>query len=107
VLPLSIRDIDRDKETGEYQFPEIPLMRRLRAALAKQSGVSIKKLLAEQENRVPQALPETAARLSPPQQRQLLPQPNRQQQPRATPLPDKRHAVVRRYRIPEQRIPEG
>src|ERR671914_516346 len=30
VLPLTIRDLDWDKETGEYQFPDIPLMRRLR-----------------------------------------------------------------------------
>jgi hypothetical protein len=136
VLPLTIRDLDRDKETGEYQFPEIPLMRRLRAALAKHSGIPITRLLAEQENRIPQALPEKTVRLS-------LPQPNGQQgqqRPRATPispygrerqtsrLPDSQtehkrqkepeapqttpisqpaRKVVRRYRIPEQRTPEG
>jgi hypothetical protein len=26
VVPLTIRDLDRDKETGEYQFPELPLL---------------------------------------------------------------------------------
>jgi hypothetical protein len=67
VLPLSIRDLDRDKETGEYQFPESELMARLRTALAKQSGIPIARLLQEQENRLPQALPDSARRLIPPQ----------------------------------------
>jgi hypothetical protein len=52
VLPMTIRDLDRDKLTGEYQFPEQPLVKRVRAALAKQSGIPIKRLLAEQEKRV-------------------------------------------------------
>jgi hypothetical protein len=54
VVPLTIRDLDRDKETGEYQFPEAPLIHRLRAALAKQSGIPIHQLLQEQEKRIPQ-----------------------------------------------------
>jgi hypothetical protein len=66
VLPLTIRDLDRDKETGEYQFPDAPLMARLRTALAKHAGIPIARLLQEQEHRVPQALPETQTRLSPP-----------------------------------------
>jgi hypothetical protein len=70
VLPLSISDLDRDKETGEYQFPDAQLMARLRAALAKHSGIPISRLLQEQENRLPQALPETTWRLVPPQPRQ-------------------------------------
>jgi hypothetical protein len=93
VLSLNIRDLDRDKETGEYQFPEAPLMRRLRAALAKQSGIPLARLLQEQENRVPQLLPESrqtrpapTRRLSPPQPRLRRPQPNghREQQPTGT-----------------------
>jgi hypothetical protein len=60
VLPLTIRDLDRDKETGEYQFPDIPLMQRLRAALAKHSGTPIARLLQEQDARIPQALPQQA-----------------------------------------------
>jgi hypothetical protein len=76
VLSLSIRHEDIDKETGEYQFPEAPLMQRLRAALAKQSGVPIQRLLQEQENRLPQALPETAGRLIPSQPRHMRSQPN-------------------------------
>jgi hypothetical protein len=83
VLPLTIRDLDRDRETGEYQFPDIPLMRRLRAALAKQSGIPIARLLQEQEKRLPQALPETTRRLSPPLPRLRRPQTNgnQEQQP--------------------------
>jgi hypothetical protein len=86
VLPLTIRDLDRDKETGEYQFPDIPLMQRLHAALAKQSGIPIARLLQEQENRVPQPLPESIRRLSPAQPRLRRPQPNghREQQSTAT-----------------------
>jgi hypothetical protein len=71
VLPLTIRDLDRDKATGEYQFPEEPLMQRLRVALAKQSGIPIQRLLQEQEKRLPQVLPETARPLTIPRQRQL------------------------------------
>jgi hypothetical protein len=52
VLPLSIRDLDRDKETGAYQFPDAPLIARLRAALAKHAGIPIARLLQEQESRL-------------------------------------------------------
>jgi hypothetical protein len=85
VLPLSIRDEDRDKETGEYQFPEIPLLRRLRAALAKHAGAPIARLLAEQENRLPQVLPEPTQRLIPPQPRQSNGH-RTQQRARTTPI---------------------
>jgi hypothetical protein len=86
VLPLTIRDLDRDKETGEYQFPDAPLMARLRTALAKQSGIPITRLLQEQDARVPQALPEPTLRLPPPQSRLRRPPPNghQKQQPTAT-----------------------
>jgi hypothetical protein len=56
VLPLTIREVDRDKETNEYQFPDLPLMQRLRLALAKQSGIPVKTLLAEQEARLPRGI---------------------------------------------------
>jgi hypothetical protein len=85
VLPLSIRDEDRDKETGEYQFPEAPLMQRLRAALAKHTGIPIARLLAEQENRLPQVLPEPTQRLIPPQPRQSNGH-RTQQRARTTPI---------------------
>src|ERR671914_2082667 len=70
VLPLSIQNEDIDKATGEHQFPEAPLMQRLRSALAKQSGIPMQRLLQEQEKRLPQAVPEPAVRLIPPQPRQ-------------------------------------
>jgi hypothetical protein len=88
VLPLSIRDEDRDKETNEYQFPDIPLMQRLRAALAKQSGIPIARLLKEQDARIPQALPETPRRLSPPQPRQPWPQHRTQRTTQPNPATD-------------------
>jgi hypothetical protein len=89
VVPLSIRDLDRDKETGEYQFPDAPLLHRLRAALAKQSGIPIARLLQEQEHRLPQALPEKLGHLIPSQPHQTRSQPNGHQaahRARATPV---------------------
>jgi hypothetical protein len=53
VVPLTIRDLDRDKATGEYQFPEASLLRRLRSALARHAGIPIARLLQEQEKRIP------------------------------------------------------
>jgi hypothetical protein len=86
VSLLSIWNEDRGKETGAYQFPEAPLMRRLRAALAKHSGIPIARLLQEHENRVPQLLPEPIRRLTPAQPRLRRSQPNghREQQPTGT-----------------------
>jgi hypothetical protein len=118
VLPLTIRDLDRDKETGEYQFPDIPLMQRLHTTLAKHAGIPIQRLLQEQENRVPQVLPEPIRRLTPAQPRLRQPQPNghREQQPtrhnksqapQTPPAPQPVRKVVRQYRIPQPRIPAG
>jgi hypothetical protein len=76
VVPLSIRHEDIDKETGKYQFPDNDLIQRLRLTLAKQSGIPIAKLLKEQENRVPQVLPEQPGRLMPSQPRQMRSQTN-------------------------------
>jgi len=84
VLPLSMSDLDRDKETGEYQFPESELMARVRAALAERSGIPIARLLQEQEKRLPQALP----RLSPPQSRLTRPQYRTQRITQPTPSTD-------------------
>jgi hypothetical protein len=74
VLSMTIRDVDRDRQTGEYQFPDAALMQRVRAALAQQSGIPIKKLLTEQETRVPQAFPETTQPLTLPQPGRRRPQ---------------------------------
>jgi hypothetical protein len=52
VLPLTLRNDDRDKETGEYQYPDPALLARVRAALASHSGMPIGTLLKEQEARL-------------------------------------------------------
>jgi hypothetical protein len=91
VLPLTIRDLDRDKETGEYEFPEAPLMRRLRAALAKHAGTPIARLLQEQDARIPQAVPEPAVRLIPPQPRQTRPQPRQPSRQRKSDFQTRQH----------------
>jgi len=88
VLPLSISDLDRDKETGQYQFPDSDLIHRLRAALAKQAGIPITQLLKEQEHRVPRALPAQPMHLIPAQPRQIRSRTNghqRQQHARLRP----------------------
>ena len=61
VHRIHIRDIDRDRETGEYSFPHQGLMERLRATLAAKHGTPVHVLLAEQEKR----LQPTAARPTP------------------------------------------
>jgi hypothetical protein len=82
VFPFTIRDLDRDKETGEHQFPDASLMARVRTALAKHTGIPLQRLLAEQEHRLPQALPVT------PSQHPL------------PPLSQPVRPLMRRYRIP-------
>jgi hypothetical protein len=78
VMPITIREEDRDKETGEYQFPDAPLMARLRAALATHAGIPVARLLKEQEARIPPALPESRQRTSDVQTR---PEPPRRRTP--------------------------
>jgi hypothetical protein len=113
VLPLTIRDLDWDKETGEYQFPDSQLMARVRAALARHAGIPIQKLLVEQQKRIPPSLPERIRPLAPsqtdghkpqqpsrdtppetPQPRQTRPQPTPQ---KPTGLPPRRSLHQRRY----------
>jgi hypothetical protein len=50
VIPISIANLDRDEETGEYQFPNYERVARLRAALAAQSGIPAAALLKEMES---------------------------------------------------------
>jgi hypothetical protein len=52
VYPIHIRDVDRDRETGEYRFPHRGLMKQLRATLAAKHGTPVHVLLAEQEKRL-------------------------------------------------------
>jgi hypothetical protein len=114
VLPLTIRDLDWDTETGEYQYPEAPLLQRLRPALAKQAGIPIARLLQEQEKRIPAVLPETRRPLAPrqphltrprtgTQRTTQQPQPNGYQTEPAIPgtnqLPQSGAQGRRRYRV--------
>jgi hypothetical protein len=71
VVPMTIRHEDRDPLTGEYQFPDQPLVQRVRAALAKHSGIRIATLLAEQEKRLRPA-PDGQPRELPDRQRRLI-----------------------------------
>jgi hypothetical protein len=52
VIPMTIENIDRDPETGEYQFPNYERVSQVRAALESQSGIPVDTLLQEQENRL-------------------------------------------------------
>ena len=52
VHRIHIRDIDRDRETGEYSFPHRGLMEQLRATLAAKHGTPVHVLLTEQEKRL-------------------------------------------------------
>jgi hypothetical protein len=102
VLPLSIRDEDRDKETGEYQFPDQPLVQRVRAALAKHSGIPVKRLIQEQDQRilpavavreVGRSIPQTGGALS-----NTLRQPTRDGQPVQQQPNPLRRSIQRRVR---------
>lgn len=46
VIPISIASVDRGKETGEWLFPNQPVLSRLRPLLAQASGKPIAALLA-------------------------------------------------------------
>jgi hypothetical protein len=47
VIPISIANLDRDPETGEYQYPNSERVARLRRALESQSGIPAATLLKE------------------------------------------------------------
>jgi hypothetical protein len=49
VYPIHIRDVDRNRETGELLFPDKQLMERLRSILAAKSGIPLTDILKEQE----------------------------------------------------------
>ena len=53
VIPLSIANLDRDKETGEYQFPNADRVARFRAALESQAGIPAATILKELESSLP------------------------------------------------------
>jgi hypothetical protein len=47
VIPISIANLDRDEETGEYQFPNYDRVARLRRALESQAGIPAATILQE------------------------------------------------------------
>jgi hypothetical protein len=47
VIPITIANLDRDAETGEYQFPNSERVSLLRGALAAQSGIPAATILKE------------------------------------------------------------
>jgi hypothetical protein len=53
VLPLSIKSLVADTETGEYVFPDRTLVDRLRSGLAARSGIPAATIRKEQEARLP------------------------------------------------------
>jgi hypothetical protein len=86
VLPLTIQHEDCDPRTGERQYPDSQLIERFRKALAAQSGMPVKKLLAAQD-----ALRSTAHL---PQAQHTL-----NQSPTIPPPAPPASPTVRRYRI--------
>jgi hypothetical protein len=76
VIPLSIANLDRDEETGSYQFPDSDRVARFRAALESQAGIPAATILKELDSSLPARRAERVAyspRLKerqPPQRRQ-------------------------------------
>jgi hypothetical protein len=53
VIPISIANLDRDEETGEYQFPDYDRVARFREALAAKSGIPAASILKELDVALP------------------------------------------------------
>jgi hypothetical protein len=53
VMPISIANLDRDAETGEYQFPDHDRVARFREALAAKSGIPAASILKELDAHLP------------------------------------------------------
>jgi hypothetical protein len=53
VTPITIANLDRDAETGEYQFPNYERVSLLRGALAAQSGIPAASILKELDASLP------------------------------------------------------
>jgi hypothetical protein len=98
VFHLSIAHVDRDEETGDYQFPDLPRISEVRSLLAAQSGIPTNAILKELDVAPP---PERRgrARTSSGQPRQ---QP-RQMPPPETPQPVPTDAAQPTPSLPTQR----
>jgi hypothetical protein len=53
VIPVSIANLDRDGETGEYQFPDYERVARFRSALEAKDGIPAAAILKELESALP------------------------------------------------------
>jgi hypothetical protein len=53
VIPLSIANLDRDDETGSYQFPDYDRVARFRAALESHAGIPAAAILKELDSSLP------------------------------------------------------
>src|SRR5918999_2154940 len=53
VIPITIANLDRDADTGEYQFPNYERVSLLRGALAAQSGIPAASILKELDASLP------------------------------------------------------
>jgi hypothetical protein len=61
VYDIHIRNLDRDKASGKYIYPDKTILPQLRAKLAAKSGIPLAVLLKEQESRLAQGMPTEAA----------------------------------------------
>jgi hypothetical protein len=53
VIPVSIANLDRDDETGSYQFPDSDRVARFRAALESHAGIPAATILKELDSSLP------------------------------------------------------
>jgi hypothetical protein len=53
VIPITIANLDRDDETGSYQFPDSDRAARFRAALESQAGIPAATILKELDSSLP------------------------------------------------------
>jgi hypothetical protein len=105
VIPISIANLDRDEDTGEYQFPNAERVARLRHALEAQSGIPAAAIL----NELASCLPATRGRrgITPSLQTQASPpetpesEPAGGQHPPTASIPERQgRRVTRQVRLP-------
>jgi hypothetical protein len=92
VIPISIANLDRDKETGEYQFPDSDRVARFREALAAKSGIPAASILKELDAALP------APRAAQENRHSRLQEPPQREREPATPAPQTAHRHQQRRR---------
>jgi len=101
VIPITIENVDRDPETGEYYFPDQSRLFPLRSLLETQSGIPVETILKEQEQRLLPTPAGNEAERTYPQRPQQAGQKRHKdtETSRTNPVPRPARTVVRRYRI--------